>query len=70
MRRINSMYARYFNSKYQCIGHLFQGRYFSNLINNVIELLEVSRYIHLIQSELKWLVVQKIICGLAIIRLY
>ena len=28
-------------------GHLFQGRYFSNLINNVIELLEVSRYIHL-----------------------
>ena len=33
MRRINSMYARYFNSKYQCIGHLFQGRYFSNLIN-------------------------------------
>ena len=47
MSRINSMYARYFNSKYQCIGHLFQGRYFSNLINNVIELLEVSRYIHL-----------------------
>lgn len=47
MRRINSMYARYFNSKYQYIGHLFQGRYFSNLINNVIELLEVSRYIHL-----------------------
>lgn len=47
MRRINSMYARYFNSKYQYIVHLFQGRYFSNLINNVIELLEVSRYIHL-----------------------
>lgn len=47
MRRVNSMYARYFNTKYQCIGHLFQGRYFSNLINNVMELLEVSRYIHL-----------------------
>lgn len=47
MRRVNSMYARYFNSKYQYIGHLFQGRYFSNLINNVIELLEFSRYIHL-----------------------
>lgn len=47
MRRVSSMYARYFNSKYQYIGHLFQGRYFSNLINNVIELLEVSRYIHL-----------------------
>lgn len=47
MRRVNSMYARYFNSKYQYMGHLFQGRYFSNLINNVIELLEVSRYIHL-----------------------
>ena len=47
MRRVNSMYARYFNSKYEYVGHLFQSRYFSNLINNVIELLEVSRYIHL-----------------------
>ena len=47
MRSVNSIYARYFNDKYQYIGHLFQGRYFSNLINNVIELLEVSRYIHL-----------------------
>lgn len=47
MRRVSSIYARYFNDKYQYIGHLFQGRYFSNLINNVIELLEVSRYIHL-----------------------
>ena len=47
MRRVNSMYAKYFNNKYEYIGHVFQGRYFSNIITNVIELLEVSRYIHL-----------------------
>ena len=47
MRRINSMYAKYFNKKYEVTGHLFQGRYYSNLITNISELLEVSRYIHL-----------------------
>lgn len=47
MRRLNSMYARYFNNKYECVGHLFQGRYYSNIITSVSELLEVSRYIHL-----------------------
>lgn len=47
MRRLSSMYAKYFNNKYECIGHLFQGRYYSNTITSVIELLEVSRYIHL-----------------------
>lgn len=47
MRRVNSMYARYFNDKYEYVGHLFQERYFSNIITNDIELLEVSRYIDL-----------------------
>lgn len=47
MRRLNSMYARYFNNKYEYVGHLFQERYYSNAVTSVIELLEVSRYIHL-----------------------
>lgn len=47
MRRLNSMYARYFNDKYIYEGHLLQERYYSNTITSVIELLEVSRYIHL-----------------------
>lgn len=47
MRRLSSMYAKYFNNKYECVGHLFQERYYSNTITSVIELLEVSRYIHL-----------------------
>lgn len=47
MRRLNSMYARYFNDKYVYEGHLLQERYYSNTITSVIELLEVSRYIHL-----------------------
>lgn len=47
MRRINSMYAKYFNEKYELVGHLFQGRYYTNLITNITELIEVSRYIHL-----------------------
>lgn len=47
MRRLNSMYAKYFNDKYGYMGHLFQARYFDNLITNLGELLEVSRYIHL-----------------------
>lgn len=47
MRRLNSMYAKYFNDKYEYEGHLFQGRYYSNIITSIIEMLEVSRYIHL-----------------------
>ena len=30
--RINSIYTKYFNKKYNYIGHLFQDRYFSELI--------------------------------------
>lgn len=47
MRRLNSLYAKYFNNKYEYVGHLFQGRYFSNIITSDYELLEVSKYIHL-----------------------
>lgn len=41
------MYAKYYNKKYNYIGHLFQDRYYSELIENDAQMLEASRYIHL-----------------------
>ena len=45
--RINSKYAKYYNKKYNYIGHLFQDRYFSEIIESDAQMLETSRYIHL-----------------------
>lgn len=45
--RLNSIYTKYFNKKYNYIGHLFQDRYFSELIETDEQMLETSRYIHL-----------------------
>ncbi|MDV4150414.1 transposase [Clostridium sp. AL.422] len=47
MRRLNSTYALYYNLKYKCVGHLFEGRYFYEMITDYGHLLELSRYIHL-----------------------
>ncbi|MBU3134066.1 transposase [Clostridium gasigenes] len=47
MGRINSNYTKYFNKKYDCSGHLFQGRYFSDIVKDNTQILETSRYIHL-----------------------
>lgn len=47
MARLNSMYTRYFNKKYNYIGHLFQARYYSEVIDDDTQMLETSRYIHL-----------------------
>ncbi len=47
MKKINMLYAIYFNQKYNLIGHLFQGRYRSELIDQDKYMLEISRYIHL-----------------------
>ncbi|EJO5346285.1 transposase [Clostridium botulinum] len=47
MSRINSIYAKYFNNKYNYCGHLYEKRYFSELIETDHQLLDVSRYIHL-----------------------
>jgi REP element-mobilizing transposase RayT len=47
MKRLNNFYAKYFNNKYNYIGHLFQERYGSEIINNDKYMLETSRYIHL-----------------------
>lgn len=47
MQNINNRYAKWFNKKYNRIGHLFQGRYRSIAVNDDIYLINLCRYIHL-----------------------
>jgi hypothetical protein len=47
MRRFNISYTGYFNRKYQRVGHLYQGRYKSILVEKESYLAVLSRYIHL-----------------------
>lgn len=47
MRYINLAYTKYFNNKYNFIGHLFQGRYRAEIIESDSYNLQTSRYIHL-----------------------
>ncbi len=47
MRCLMSGYSIYFNRKYERVGHLFQNRYKSSLIDTERYLLELIRYIHL-----------------------
>lgn len=56
MRFINLSYTKYFNNKYNLIGHLFQGRYKAEVIENDAYNLQTSRYIHL--NPVKALIVQ------------
>jgi len=46
MKRINTVYAIYFNKKYQQSGHLFQDRFKSEVIESEPYLLAAIRYIH------------------------
>lgn len=46
MKRIGTSYAWAFNSKYQRCGHVFQGRYRSECVEDEGYLLSVIRYIH------------------------
>ncbi|QOR34242.1 transposase [Clostridium sp. 'deep sea'] len=46
IKAINISYARYFNHKYNREGHLFQGRYQSEIINSPNHLLECVKYLH------------------------
>ena len=45
MHRLHSTYAQYFNNRYECVGHLFQGRFHSILVQRELYLLELCRYI-------------------------
>lgn len=47
MQNLLTPYARYFNQKYRKVGHVFQGRYGSRLVDREEYLLELVRYIHL-----------------------
>src|SRR4030067_1574628 len=47
LHHLNSSYTNYFNAKTERVGHLFQGRYRSILVEKDSYALELSRYIHL-----------------------
>ncbi|MFC1649842.1 transposase [Patescibacteria group bacterium] len=46
MQSIQSRYSTYFNTKYDRVGPLYQGRYKAILVKNEEYLLHLSRYIH------------------------
>lgn len=46
MRKISDSYTRYFNTKYERIGSLFQGVFKAKLIETDEYLLQLSKYIH------------------------
>lgn len=46
MKIINTTYAQYFNKKYERVGHLFQDRFKSKLIEDDIYLITTITYIH------------------------
>ena len=45
MRRLNGVYSLKINRKYGRVGHLFQGRFKSILVDKSAYLLELSRYV-------------------------
>lgn len=45
MHLLHSTYANYFNTKHDCVGHVFQGRFHSILVQRESYLLELCRYI-------------------------
>lgn len=47
MQRLNGRYAQAFNKKYQLTGHLFQGRFYSSLVETEVHFLTIARYIEL-----------------------
>ncbi len=47
VRYVNGVYTQYFNRRHRRVGHLFQGRYKSILVDKDSYLVELSRYIHL-----------------------
>lgn len=46
MQSISIRYSKYFNKKYERVGHLFQNRYGSQNVNDDGYLLRVQKYIH------------------------
>ena len=47
MRRVGTGYAMHFNRRHDRVGHLFQNRYLSRVVQSDADLMGVVRYIHL-----------------------
>ena len=45
MRHLNGVYTQYFNRRHDRVGHIFQGRFKSILVNRESHLLELCRYV-------------------------
>jgi putative transposase len=45
MRRLNQIYAQWFNHRHDRVGHLFEQRYWSRLLETEADVLAVVRYI-------------------------
>jgi putative transposase len=45
MRDLNSIYTQRFNSRHQLIGHVFQGRFHSEIVHRHAHMLELMRYV-------------------------
>jgi REP element-mobilizing transposase RayT len=61
MRHVNGEYTRAFNKRHQVVGHVFQGRYHSVLVDRDAYLIEVCRYVELnpvraglVRSPVEW----------------
>lgn len=47
VQSMHTAYTMYMHKKYKRVGHIFQGRYHSTLVDKDSYLLELSRYVHL-----------------------
>lgn len=61
MRQLNGLYTQRYNERHQRVGHLFQGRYKSILVEKEAHLLELCRYIvlnpvraNIVDHPVKW----------------
>lgn len=47
LSKLSNSYTKYYNTKYNRVGHLFQGEFKAVVMENDEQLIHVSRYIHL-----------------------
>ncbi|KIL43147.1 REP-associated tyrosine transposase [Jeotgalibacillus campisalis] len=47
MSLVNKRYANYYNTRYRLTGHVFEKRFYDQLVEGNVGMLKVSRYIHL-----------------------
>lgn len=53
MRKLSNSFTKYFNTKHERVGSLFQGPFKAKLVESEEYLLQLSKYIHKNPSELK-----------------